>query len=364
MKTKIIKSNGKSGIATLVLPSRSEHCVTVCGDNAILMNNIIRDLVGERDAVTLSRFVFAGRAHYRNFKNNISSSDGIFDWLQGDACGDGEISAMQSFAVSRTKATPIKVNGHLTGYFFDDEFARYCRLSGLVPKDINSTREAQAREVFDLMAASLDQCGMCFTDTVRTWFYIDRLLEWYKGFNAVRMKFFQENKVFEKTIPASTGIGAGNALGTALIADLIAVKPKSDQVRIQSVPSPMQCSALDYRSSFSRAVEMSFPTHRTLLLSGTASIGPDGQSVFIGDCVKQIGLTMQVVEALLKSRDMGWMDLFRGIAYFKDMSDRKFLDQYCKDHGIPEFPIAVAHADICRGDLLFEIEADAVKVDS
>lgn len=122
----------------------------------------------------------------------------------------------------------------------------------------------------------------------------------------------------------------------------------------------MQGSALNYRSSFSRAVEMTFPTHRSLLISGTASIDMNGKSVHMDNCGRQIDRTMQVVKALLESRGMGWNDLFRGIAYFKNMSDRPLFDKYCFDNGIQKFPLAVAHTDICRNDLLFEIEVDAV----
>ena len=61
------------------------------------------------------------------------------------------------------------------------------------------------------------------------------------------------------------------------------------------------------------------------------------------------------------TRDMGWNDLFRVIAYFKDMADRLLLEKYCKEHDIPKFPLAIAHTDICRSDLLFEIEVDAMQ---
>ena len=124
----------------------------------------------------------------------------------------------------------------------------------------------------------------------------------------------------------------------------------------------MQGSALNYRSSFSRAVELAFPTHRSLLVSGTASIDKDGQSAHAGDPALQIDLTMRVVEALLRSRNMDWNDLFRGIVYFKNMDDRIFFDRYCVNHDIPAFSLAVAHLDLCRKDLLFEIEVDAVKI--
>jgi hypothetical protein len=38
----------------------------------------------------------------------------------------------------------------------------------------------------------------------------------------------------------------------------------------------------------------------------------------------------------------------------------QLLEKYCLDHNLPELPVAISHADVCRPDLLFEIELDAV----
>ncbi len=358
---KILKTNGLSNVATLVLPSRSEHCLTICGIDDLEMDGILGAATRELKATPLSRFVFAGCGHYENFRKNTSPSDGLIVWLQGDACMGGEISSMQAFAVSGINPVPVKAHGRSIGFVYEDEHARYCRLSGVSPENLSSTRAKQTREVFEIMNEGLVRHGFHFTDTVRTWLYLDKLLDWYNEFNIARTTFFEKNGIFDKMVPASTGIGASNQHGAALVCDLLAVQPKTSKVEIKSVESPMQGSALNYRSSFSRAVEMAFPTHRSLLISGTASIDGTGKSIHIGDCGKQIDLTMRVVEAILKSRDMGWNDLFRGIAYFKDMADRLLLEKYCKEHDIPKFPLAIAHTDICRSDLLFEIEVDAMQ---
>jgi hypothetical protein len=38
------------------------------------------------------------------------------------------------------------------------------------------------------------------------------------------------------------------------------------------------------------------------------------------------------------------------------------LAAHCEKHGLPAFPCLLARFDICRGDLLFEIELDAVRL--
>jgi len=70
---------------------------------------------------------------------------------------------------------------------------------------------------------------------------------------------------------------------------------------------------------------------------------------------------MKIVQAILESRRMGWADTSRAIAYFKDMGNSPMLDKYCKENCLPHMPITVAHGDICRDELLFEIEVDAVQ---
>ena len=181
-------------------------------------------------------------------------------------------------------------------------------------------------------------------------------------FNAVRNKFFREINAYNGVLPASTGIGAGNPAETALIADLFAIKPKTDKIRIAAVPSPLQCPALDYKSSFSRAVEVTLPDHRRLYVSGTASIESGGKTAHAGDVEKQIALTMEVVKAILESRRMDFSDVSRAVGYFKDIKNAPLFAEYCRQNNLPPLPIATAHADICRDNLLYEVEVDAVTI--
>jgi enamine deaminase RidA (YjgF/YER057c/UK114 family) len=127
-----------------------------------------------------------------------------------------------------------------------------------------------------------------------------------------------------------------------------------------AVQSPKQSDALEYGSSFSRAAEIAMPDHRRLLVSGTASIDSEGNSVNIGDVEAQVAFTMQVVGAILQSRGMDFSDVTRAIAYFKHAEDAPVFDKYCIDSKLLQLPLISAQGDICRDDLLFEIEVDAI----
>lgn len=267
----------------------------------------------------------------------------------------------QIWAVSGTVVTRLLHEGDVTGSLFEDPYATYCRLGGIVPTCLSPDRGGQADAVLKQMEATLSAGHMHFTDTVRTWFYLDDILSWYGDFNRARDAFFRDHNIFNGLVPASTGIGAANVSRSALVAGLLAARPKNGCVTASPVPSPLQCPAIDYGSSFSRAVEIDLPDHRRLYISGTASIAPDGRTIHVGSAPAQITKTMAVVAAILESRGMQWTDVVRGIAYVKNVGDIPLYTSYCQARGLPLLPVVVMNSIICRGDLLFELEVDALK---
>ncbi len=265
------------------------------------------------------------------------------------------------WVITGAKVEQLELNGRRVGSLFEDPYARYCRLVGLLPADPALPRTVQAAEIFKQMEDVLRLAGMEFSHVLRTWFYNDSILDWYRDFNGVRTKFFQDKSVFEGLLPASTGVSGRNAVGAALIAGLIAMEPRGSDIKAAEVPSPMQSPAPGYGSSFSRAVELTAPDHRRVYVSGTASIDGEGRTVFLGDTAAQVQQTMQVVQAILESRDMDWSDVVRSLVYFKRAEEAPLFRHYLENHAIPRFPAVVVENDICRTDLLFEIEVDAIK---
>ena len=347
-------------ICTFEHPEYQEHIITVdIGDDVANMQEMA-SRIKQMGVDVLQQFVLAGCEHYSDSLKVMGPVDWPLTWVHGDACKGGELHSSQVMAVSGIETIPVMLDGKVVGRIYEDTNARYCRLAGLIPDDLKAGRADQTRRVFERIQEALQSVEMEFTDVVRTWLYLDDLLTWYDEFNVVRTAFFNRYGVFDRMVPASTGIGAANPFVAALMTDVYAVVPKNGLCTIEAVPSPLQCPAISYKSSFSRAVEIKYPSHRHLLVSGTASIHPDGSTAHIANPVKQVELTMRVVQAILESRDMGWKDVTRGIAYFKDMKYLPIYQQYCSQNNIVSFPLAVSHADICRDDLLFEIEVDAV----
>ena len=54
---------------------------------------------------------------------------------------------------------------------------------------------------------------------------------------------------------------------------------------------------------------------------------------------------------------MDWNNTVRAIAYFKETDEFGLFDEYCKAARIT-LPHIKIQADVCRDDLLFEIELD------
>lgn len=326
------------------------------------MFKALADTINGEDLMLLTQFVFGGTELHRSGVESIEREMGPVNWpvtwIEGEGASEPFLTGTQIHAVSGAKVRTIRRGDTVIGNRFEDSDAEYCILGDLRP-DPSLSREEQTRRTFTIIEEALDVCGMDFSNVVRTWFYLEDINGWYDVFNRVRTAFFNEHDVFGRLVPASTGIGVMNHAGSAVVADVYAVKPKNGNITVSAIPSPLQCPALDYKSSFSRAVEVESTDQRLLLISGTASIAPEGETVFLDDTAGQIQKTMEVVEAILESREMNWSDTTRAIAYFTSVEDAHLLKDYCDRNGLPDMPIAVAHAEICRPDLLFELELDA-----
>jgi len=279
--------------------------------------------------------------------------------LQNDSTGSPCLK-VQVHAFSGGHFKTLYFENEPVGCQFEDDDARYYMLN--ISPDGQFTNEySQSQNIFEKAHKILQSLNSGFSDTIRTWLFANDILSWYSQLNEARNRFFECHDVYHKLIPASTGIGAANPYGKALAVQILAVSPRNKDVAAYSVKSPLQNSPLNYKSSFSRAIKLDSPDHSRLYISGTASIDKTGETIFVGSTSAQIEFTMQVVEAILNEAGMRWSDAASSIVYFKNGQDFGLFDDYCRRRNI-ELPHVKVHADICRNDLLFELELDAVSV--
>jgi enamine deaminase RidA (YjgF/YER057c/UK114 family) len=281
-------------------------------------------------------------------------------WVEGAALDGSPVAGMQAHAFTG-RVEPIESKGRVVGSLFTEGGARQCFVGGLTPAGTARSRADQAREAFEDLQGTLALAGFELKDAVRTWFFLDDILSWYGDFNRVRTEVYSGLTFRTGSMPASTGIGARNPAGAALALAAWAFQPLEDGACVREVASPLQCPAPAYGSSFSRAMEVASGAGRRLFISGTASIAPGGETLWAGDVRRQVELTMAAVGAILRSRELSFADLTRATAYFRRRTDGRALSQWLEANPATELSLAQVQCDICRDDLLFEVEAEAEK---
>ncbi|MBD3377800.1 hypothetical protein GF406_22410 [candidate division KSB1 bacterium] len=253
-------------------------------------------------------------------------------------------------------------NGRIVATTYDTGSADVCFINGLQPADRSASRDTQTNCLMDSIQAILQANEFDMTDIVRTWFYNDDILSWYSSFNNIRTGFYQKTGIIDHRIPASTGVGIYHPESIASVAHILAVKAKQEAVRIETVDSPLQCPATRYGSSFSRAAVMKYNGFNHLYVSGTASIDSQGNTVYVNDLEGQIQKTYEVVAEILSSCQMSYTDVVSGVIYLARYEDIDFFEEFADSQKLPVFPAILAENIVCRGDLLFEIEVEAIKV--
>ena len=246
----------------------------------------------------------------------------------------------------------------------------------------SDTRSA-AQAAFDQMKAILDAEGMSFNHLVRQWNYIGDILEIKKGFqnyqifNEVRSEVYQKYRTIHG-YPSATGIGM-KLDGVSL--DFCAIMAK-ETVTIKPIENPNQINAYEYGQDvlkgitgkgisvkhppqFERGLLITGKMRSTLFVSGTASI--IGQDVIgIEDIEKQTVVTIDNINKLtdqkrigqiIANTDIEWGKFILLRVYVKNQKDFAKVKTICKER-FPEVPAIFIESDICRDNLLVEIEAE------
>lgn len=260
---------------------------------------------------------------------------------------------LQLWDAPPSDARPILVGSARRGYEWGSEAGRVCLLTDVIPSLGQRDRATQTTMVLDQMEALLERLGFDFKHVVRTWFYLDDILSWYGDFNRARTRFYTERGLLGRA-PASTAVGMPNDARTLLYAHLLAIDPSDRRSSISVAQSPLQGSAFDYGSAFSRALLSSWPNGKRLYVSGTASIDAGGKTLYPGSTERQIHETCRVVGALLEQHGFQWKDVTLATAYLPDLRDEGLLRRAWQRYRTCE--PCIVHADICRSDLRFEVE--------
>lgn len=258
------------------------------------------------------------------------------------------------------------------------------------PKNASSAYE-ESEYAFRQLAARLEKVGATFNDVSRVWLYQGGItaeeareknggVERYRELNRARTDFFRQQESTGRMVPsrhghacypASTGIGMS---GGGLSVSCLGLQTDRDDVVLQPLENPRQTSAFDYARrfsakspKFSRAMAVKIGDHVTTWISGTASI-LDSESVHLGDAAKQTEQTIDNIQRLIGEENFRrhglpglgakLTDLAKVRVYVKRPEDYEKCRSVCQAR-LDAIPTIYAIADVCRPELLVEIEGVA-----
>lgn len=282
-------------------------------------------------------------------------------WLVVPNGINGQIAGIQVHAVSGCSTPQIlEVDGIPCGRIVRTPKNAYLALSNIRQPSAGG-RTAQALAMLEKTELILSKAGIDMFAVPRTWMWLSNILSWYDDFNHIRNDFFKKRGLIAENrkskMPASTGIGIGPDNGALCAMDLAAVIEDESSIEYLDAAGNQQ-SALEYGSAFSRAAKAKTPAGTTVFVSGTASIGADGKTIHVADPHAQIQTTINNVRAVLREFDCSDDDVVQAIAYCKTPQVEKL---FVGNWSNLSWPTVTAIADVCRNDLLFEIEATAAK---
>lgn len=204
---------------------------------------------------------------------------------------------------------------------------------------------------------------------LRVWNYVPRInaleagVERYQLFNSGRKRAFRErNYTVEDGAPAACALGT--LTGDLMVAVLAGRQPAV------TIENPRQVSSYHYPRQygadapiFSRAAWLQQTSGDDILfVSGTASI-VGHQTMHPGDTMRQLQESLRNIEAVLESanarigRPQWTLGTLQGRVYLRNADDYSSVRDYLASLGMTQF--CFVQADICRKDLLVEIEAEA-----
>ena len=246
-------------------------------------------------------------------------------------------------------------------------------------------------DAFQQMRSLLGGVGVRFEQVIRTWLYLGGIVadegdtQRYKELNRARTDFFGDMHFLADRLPpnspvalsgapvypASTGIGTE---GRGIMMSAIGLATDRDDILAVPLENPRQTAAFDYGAKyspkspkFSRAMALSCGSYTTIFISGTASI-TDSETRHVDDAAAQAEETLDNIAALISEENLSRHGLpglgttldSLGLVrvYVKRKADYPAIRAVC-ERRLGELPTIYAVADVCRPDLLVEIEGTA-----
>ena len=229
----------------------------------------------------------------------------------------------------------------------------------------NENIEITTRTIYEQISQL--QQELSYTHMIRIWNYMswinreDDEMERYQSFCVGRHQAIDTSRGFEQHLPAATAVGTHD--DNILVYFLAA---REDGIQIEN---PRQVIAFEYPSqyapkspAFSRAMVKQWGQQKHLYISGTASI-LGHETRHRDKLIEQLDECLNNMDILIAEAD-GQADLginnvsdLTGIKlYLREPDDLEAVTSQLRNRVGDSVHVMVLHADICRSDLLLEIE--------
>jgi len=252
-------------------------------------------------------------------------------------------------------------------------------IEGIPASDFSNRVRQQSQEVFAKLDNLLTTHGFAVDDIVRQWNYIGSIVSYrdgkqnYQEFNDARTCYYAKG-AWANGYPAATGIGAA---GDCIIVGGIAFKKaKQGDKSVYPIDNPLQVAAHIYSKrvlvdddqnamkstpKFERAKLIETANGACCFVSGTAAIRGE-ESVDANSAKEQTVKTIENIEYLVskenlvrfgcKPYDLSYVKLHVFVKHKQDYDEVRTVVA----EAYPHIPVVYTIADVCRGELLVEIE--------
>jgi enamine deaminase RidA (YjgF/YER057c/UK114 family) len=293
-----------------------------------------------------------------------------FSYVEGQPCRGSGLAGIQVHAAKAAANEDIWTvcyDNRPCGRSWKRQGTTYVYLAGITGSKPAGCRYEQTMDMFEKIDRILASQNLRFGHVVRTWIYLEDILDWYDKFNSIRTNTLMElglipdriddSEIDTIYLPASTGISGKNPDRLPSLCDVLAI---AGDLQATILPGVSQRSAFRYGSAFSRGVYVEEKEYCQIFVSGTAAIDDRGNSLFPENVEAQITRTVESVEALIGEKGASLNDICCATVFLKRPEDLAVFKKVAKRFDLKHLPAVYVTADICRRELLFEMDALAV----
>lgn len=345
-------------------PTMADALLSQLPDDESIFRLIFFGTPANNEEYVTRRNILYGKIGQR-FANRLP----VVSYVSQPALDGGLTLEAHSYRADETDRITYHSNKGFPYITLENEDGRFLFAGGFHSDILDFSIQQQAVEIFCQASEVLHKENFPIENIIRQWNYIEQITgfdgvdQHYQMFNNVRSNFYNQ-ATWDNGYPAATGIGTN--LGGVLVDIDAAVftrptcfaTPIDNKLQVAAhAYSPQVLEAAQQQKTtpkFERAKSMTFDGRELIYISGTAAIRGEESLTGVG-LERQLHTTMENIAQLTGEAKLKMLRV-----YLKNKSDYpeayELLNRY--QLGIP---ISYMCADVCREELLIEIEGIAIK---